>query len=162
MDTPEWVPNKESECIHKWTEKLHSEAKRMMLQDGSHVSLLFLFNKENGLISVDPIPPNVDPADVNKAIVNAVNDHNLYGVVLIAETWAYFVKENDHTAFQLLDGEMRVSDLNAEDRKEALLVRMENRDGQSLIYLNQIIRDNNGVSLKDCSANKSSQTKWFV
>lgn len=62
------------------------------------------------------------------------------GVVFICETWAYYMKENDHTAFQLLDGEMKVSDLNSEDKREALMVRMENGDGDCLVYLDEIVK----------------------
>ncbi len=47
---------------------------------------------------------------------------------MMGETWMYIAKEKDHTVFQLLDGEMRVSDLNDEDKKEALMIKMENRE----------------------------------
>src|SRR5437868_7098672 len=123
IDKPKWIPKAESECIRNWTENLYKEAKRLLIQDGTHARLLFLFNKESGLISINPVPPNIDHEELNVAVANAVNEHGLYGVVFIGETWAYFMKENDHTAFQLLDGEMKVSDLNAEDKKEALMVR---------------------------------------
>lgn len=161
-DKPKWIPNAESECIRSWTEQLHTEAKRLMTQDGTHASILFLFNKENGLISVNPVPAKVDLDQLNTAVKNAVNQHHLYGVVFIGETWTYFMKEKDHTAFQILNGEMRVSDLNSEDKKEALMVRMENSDGDCLVYLDEIIRDKNGVILKDCLVTESSQKKWFV
>jgi len=162
IDRPEWVPKAESECMRNWTDYLHAEAKRLFVQDGTHVSLLFLFNKENGLVSVNPIPLNINHEELNEAVANAVNEHDLYGVVFIAETWAYFAKEKDHTVFQLLDGEMKVSDLNAEDKKEALMVRMENRDGDCLVYLDQIIRDKNGIILKEGVATSVSQNKWFT
>ncbi len=157
IDTPIWTPDAESECIRNWTENLHNEAKRLLTQDGTHASLLFLFNKESGLISVNPVPPNVDHAQLNEAMKNAVNEHDLYGVVVICETWVYFMKEKDHTTFQLLDGEMKVSDLNSEDKREALMVRMENCDGDCLVYLDEIIRDKNNVTLKDGLITKNSQ-----
>lgn len=162
IDKPKWIPKAESECIRNWTEDLHTEAKRLMIQDGTHASLLFLFNKESGLISVNSVPPNIDHDQLNAAIANAINEHDLYGVVFIGETWMYVLKEKDHTTFQLLDGEMKVSDLNSEDKKEALMVRMENGDGDCLIYLDEIIRDKNGMILKKCLVTRSSQKKWFV
>lgn len=161
-DKPKWIPNEESECMRNWTENLHTEAKRLMTKDGTHVSLLFLFNKENGLISVNPVPPNVGLNQLNEAVQNAINEHDLYGVIFIGETWTYFMKDNDHTAFQLLDGEMKVSDLSPEDKREALMVRMENSDGVSLVFLDEIIRDKNGVTLKDVLVRENSQKKWFV
>ena len=162
IDKPKWTLNAESECIRNWTENLHAEAKQLLVKDGTHANLLFLFSKESGLISVNPIPQKVDHDQLNMSVENTVNEYNLYGVVLICETWAYYMKEKDHTAFQLLDGEMKVSDLNAEDKREALMVRMENGDGDCLVYLDEIIRDKNGVTLKEGLVNKSSQNKWFV
>jgi hypothetical protein len=162
IDKPKWTPNAESESIRNWTENLHKKAKRLLTQDGTHASLLFLFNKESGLISVNPVPPNVDHDQLNVAVENVVNEHDLYGVVFIGEIWAYFIKEKDHTAFQLLDGEMKVSDLNSEDKREALMVRMENSDGDCLVYLDEIIRDQNGVNLKDSLVTGSSQKMWFI
>lgn len=161
-DHPKWIPEAESECMRHWAEYLHREAKRLMTQDGTHACMLFLFNKENGLISVDLVPPNTDGNQINEAVAHAVYEHGLYGVILIGETWSYFMKENDHTAFQLLDGEMKVSDLNAEDKKEALMLRMENGDGDCLIYLNEMVRDEHGVTLKEDYVTSTAQRNWFV
>jgi hypothetical protein len=160
-DKPKWITNEESACIRQWADYLHKEAKRLMTQDGTHACLLFLFNKESGLISLNQVPPNLDHNELNVAVANAISEHNLYGVILISETWAYFVKEKDHTAFQLLDGEMKVSDLNDEDKREALMIKMENSDGDCLIYLDEIIRDENGITLKECKAIRGAQKKWF-
>lgn len=160
-DQPKWITNEESACMQKWADFLHAEAKRLFIQDGTHVSLLFCFNKEKGLISVNPVPPNTDQDQLNTAIMHAVNEHNLYGIVFIGETWIYFIKEKDHTAFQLLDGEMKVSELNDEDKKEALIVRMENRDKGCIVYLDEIRRDENGTALKKCQAMRDTQKNWF-
>jgi hypothetical protein len=161
-DQPIWISNEKSACIRKWTDHLHTEAKRLFTQDGTHGNMMFSFNKENGLISVNLIPPNIDHDQLNDGIMNAVNEYNLYGVVFIGETWMYFIKEKDHTAFQLLDGEMKVSDLNDEDKKEALMIRMENSDGDCLVYLNEIIRDENGHTLKEGKIIGNAQKKWFI
>ena len=161
-DQPKWISGEESTCIRKWADFLHTEAKRLFNQDGTHGNMLFCFNRENGLISVNPIPPNTDQDQVNEAITNAVIENNLYGVILIGESWMYSLKEKDHTSFQLLDGEMRVSDLNDEDKKEALMIRMENSDGDCLIYLDEIIRNENGHALKEGEIIKSAQKKWFI
>ena len=161
-DQPKWITNAESACIRNWTDNLHTEAKRLFNQDGTHGNFLFCFNKENGLVSVNPVPLNIDHDQLNAAIMNAVIEHNLYGVVFIGESWIYFIKEKDHTAFQLLDGEMKVSDLNDEDKREALIVRMENSDGDCLMYLDEIIRDENGITLKEGKVARDAQMKWFI
>lgn len=162
IDKPKWIPEAGSECIRKWTENLHTEAKRLLTKDGTHASLLFLFNKASGLISVNPVPPDVHHDQLNLAVESAVHEHNLYGVVFIGEIWAYFTKERDHTAFQLLDGEMKISELNSEDKREALMVRMENRAGDSLVILDEMIRDKNGVTLKQSLITERSQKRWFI
>lgn len=36
MDKPKWTPEEESACIRKWTENLYAEAKRLLIQDGTH------------------------------------------------------------------------------------------------------------------------------
>jgi hypothetical protein len=161
-DQPNWIVNQEIASMQTWIDYLHTEAKRLFAQDGTHANLLFCFDKENGLVSINPIPPNIDHEQLDIAFRNAVKEHNLYGIVFIGESWLYFVKEKkDHTAFQILDGEMKVSDLNDKDKKEALMIRMENRDGDSLTYLNEIKRDENGVTLKESKAIRGSQKKWF-
>lgn len=161
-EQPKWIPNEESSCMLKWTDYLHTEAKRLFFQDGTHGNMMFSFSREKGLISVNLVPSNTDHDQLNEAIANAVNEYNLYGVVFIGELWMYSIKENDHTAFQLLDREMRVSDLRDEDKKEALMVRMENHDGDCLTYLNEITRNEDGHSLKEGEIIKSAQKNWFI
>lgn len=162
IDSPKWISQEASACIRNWTDFLHTEAKRLMTQDGTHACMLFLFNKESGLISVNQVPPNINHNELDEAVANTIGAYDLYGVILICETWTYFIKEKDHTAFQLLDGEMNVSDLNDGDKREALMVRMENRDGDCLVYLDEIMRDKNSVVLQERLATGSSQKKWFV
>jgi len=57
---------------------------------------------------------------------------------------------------------MKVSDLNPEDRKEALIVRMEIRDEDGLIFLDEIIRDKNGPTLREGEMVRSTHKKWFL
>ena len=74
---PKWIPKSESECIRNWTENLHKEAKRLLVKDGTHASLLFLFNKESGLISVNPVPPNVDLVSFTQFVPGSTGGHLL-------------------------------------------------------------------------------------
>lgn len=159
---PTWQREAKSSSIHQWTDYLHLEAKRLFDKDKTHGNMLFCFNEENGLIAVNSVPPGVDHNLLNTSVRDAVIEHNLYGVILICESWAYFVKkENDHTIFQLLDGEMKVSDLNDKDRKEILLVRMENCHGDCAIYWNEIIRNKGDVALSNGKKSFNEQRQWF-
>jgi hypothetical protein len=124
-----------------FTEWLHDEARDVFRRDGTHAQILFLF-ADAGLTSVTPIPPNTTQQQVTEGVRGAVREHGLYGVVLVAEVWTYFPKgPTDHTVFQIHDGEMNVSDLREGDRKEALMVRAESRDGDCLTWMDGIVRD---------------------
>jgi hypothetical protein len=163
-DQPNWNPEEPFQSMQEWALFLHAEAKRLFRQDGTHASMLFSFKELEGIVSVNAIPPNFNDYDaLNESIADAILEYDLFGVILIGETWMYFIKEKDHTAFQLLDGEMRVSDLNAEDKKEALMVKMESQNGECITYLNQIIRDEkDGLSLKEEAMISKDPAKWFV
>lgn len=162
IESPKWISNEASESIQKWAEYLHEKAKEMFVQDGTHANMLFLFTKQNGLVSIDLIPPNLDHAQSYSAIADTVIEHNLYAVILIGETWCYSLKENDHTSFQILDGEMQVSDLNDEDKKEALIVKLETKDDDSLIFLDEILRANDGVTLKESLMIRTACKEWIT
>ena len=56
---------------------------------------------------------------------------------------------------------MSVSDLRPEDRKETLIVQMENRDGDCIVYLNEIVRDATGVCLGDSTKTSCERRSWF-
>jgi hypothetical protein len=161
MNRPLWNPSEKSASIRKWAEELHKESKRVFLLDKTHAHLLFLF-KDEGPVGINPIPPKTDQAQIYEAIRRAVKDNNLYAVIYVGEVWTYFLKhKKDHTAFQLLDGEMKVSDLRDEDKTEALYLKMESRDGASLIYLDKIVRDKGQVGLGDGKTIEGEDLKWF-
>lgn len=159
---PKWQREAKSSSMCQWTDYLHIESKRLFEKDKTHGNMLFCFNEQDGLIGVNPVPSGVDHELLNVSVRDAVVQHNLYAIILICESWAYFAKkENDHTVFQLLDGEMKVSDLNDKDRKEILLVRMENADGDCVIYWNEIIRNKDNVGLSNGKKIRSGQRNWF-
>ena len=159
---PKWEQQEKLSCIREWVGNLHVEAKRLFDKDGTHGNMIFCFDERNGLISVNLIPQKVEHDQLNISIRNAVIEHNLYGIVFIGESWAYFIKENDHTAFQLLDGEMKVSELNDEDKKEILLVRMENSDGDCVVYWDEILRGEKGVCLGIDKRISGEPSNWFL
>lgn len=127
---PQWNPADKAASFLIWAEWLHEQAKEMFAKDKTHGNIVFLFG-DQGIASINPVPPNTEPDQLTAGVRQAVKENDLFGVVTIAEAWTYFPKsEKDHTSFQLLDGEMKVADLNDSDKTEALMVRMENRDGE--------------------------------
>ena len=144
---PGWNPDDKQGSLKAYAEWLHREAVRMFMQDKTHVQILFLFS-DDGLASVNPVPANTAADALAAGVRQAVLENGLYGVIMIAEAWTYLPKRaKDHTAVQIMHGEMRVADLKDEDRTEALMLRMESRDGAHVTWLEPIIRSGADVSL---------------
>ncbi|NLF99547.1 MAG: hypothetical protein GX565_05280 [Lentisphaerae bacterium] len=144
---PLWNIDDKPGSLKAYAEWLHREAVRMFMQDKSHCQILFLFS-DVGLASMNPVPENTEPERLLAGVRRAVQEHNLYGVITIAEAWTYMPRRvGDHTAVQIMHGEMRVADLKDDDRTEALMLRMESRDGGHLTWLEPIIRTGDDVTL---------------
>lgn len=161
MDKPTWNSNARQASLRKWADNLHKEAKRVFLADKTHAHLLFLFNQDNGCISVNPVPPKTDSEHLDSGIKGAVSEHSLYGVIFIGEAWVYVKKgPGDHTAFQLADGEMKVSDLNKQDRTECLYMRVESKD-ECFLHINPIHREGDSVQLGSDKTLRGEEKHWF-
>ena len=159
---PLWNPAAKSASIRKWADHLHKEAKRVFLQDKTHAHILFAF-EDTGPVSVTPVPPKTPQDQVHNAIIASIRKNRLYAIIDIGEAWTYFPKgTKDHTAFQLLDGEMRVSDLREGDRTEALYLRMESRDGDCVVHLDRIERDGDKVGLGEHKTIADEDLQWFA
>ena len=159
---PLWNPAAKSASLRKWADHLHKEAKRVFLQDKAHSHFVFAF-QDSGPMSITTVPPKISQDQTHNAIIMAIRKDNLYGVIDVGEAWTYFPKRHkDHTAFQLLDGEIRVSDLRDGDRTEALYLRMESRDGDCVVYLNRIMRNGDKVGLGEHQTISDEELQWFA
>lgn len=148
LPQPEWAPQKPYESLLDAARWLHTQAVDTFLADKTHVHLLFLFSCDNGLISVNPLPPGVTDEQMLGGVRQAVRQHDLYAVITIAETWTYFSSgSRDHTLVQIMHNEMRVSDLRDEDKAECLMVRMECREGEGFAWINKIARAGDDITL---------------
>ena len=144
---PLWDPDDKPGSLKAYAEWLHREAVRVFRKDKTHCQILFLF-KDAGLVSVNPVPANTAADALTAGVRQAVLENGLYGVILIAEAWTYLPKRaKDHTAVQIMYGEMNEANLKDEDRAEALMLRMESRDGGHLTWLDPIIRTGDDVTL---------------
>ncbi len=165
MTTPQapvWNKFDLTGSIKAYAEYLHQESVRVFLQDKTHVQIMFLFN-EDGIISVNPVPPKVEHLQVYEAIRGSIIQYDLYGVILLGECWMYLPKNpKDHTVAQIMDGEIKVSELNNADRKEVLHMKMESKDGVSAVYLNRILRTGSNVDLGKDEIMDGVEQKWFV
>ena len=121
----------------------------MFLKSGSHVEIYFLFTRE-GQGTMIQVPPGMDRETFMANLKGTMRKMGSYGVIQIGEVWTYLPpKPDDHTYRQVLDGEMKVSELKPEDKTEALLVRYQSAEGDQTIWVNPILRKASGVSLGD-------------
>ena len=159
---PLWRPDTNSASLREWADHLHKEAKRVFLRDKAHAHFVFSFG-DSGPVAVTPVAPKTPQDQIHNAIMVAIRKDNLYGIIDVGEAWTYFPKGGkDHTAYQLLDGEKRVSDLQDGDRTEALYLRMESGDGDCVVYLDRIVRDGDKVGLGEHRTISHEDLLWFA
>lgn len=121
----------------------------MFLKAGSHVEIYFLFTRE-GQGTLIQVPPGMTREAFMANLQGTIKANNAYGVIQIGEVWAYIPpRPDDHTYRQVLEGEMKVSELKPGDKKEALLIRYQSTDGDQCVWVNPIQRTGAGVSLGD-------------
>ena len=160
MTTPHWDARNKTAAILKWTDHLHRQARDAFRADKTHLQIVFMFG-DAGLVSINPVPEGQDHAGTQAAIRRAVKDHHLYAVIHIGEVWTYFTHAHDHTAAQLRAGEIKVSELRPQDRTECLYVRMESRDGASVVLLDRIVREKGAVTLGAGRRLDGETRQWF-
>ena len=144
----QWNSTDPATSFREYAVFLHETAKNMFLQDGTHAEIVFLIAPD-GTGELIPIAKPMTRDNVSEALRTKAAAEDIYGLVHISEGWAYFPRTpRDHTMKQIMCGEMRVSDLNDQDKKEVLVVAMLSRDGESISWIDEIIRGTDaGISL---------------
>jgi len=138
---PEWNSNDPRGSLLAQWEFFHEHARRMFEKDGTHVEILFIF-ADDGTLQPVPIAAPMTRADVSAQLREQNPGNQVYGLIHIAETWAYLPDgPDDHTLKQLEWGEMSISSLRSEDKTELLLVCLLSRDGDSMAWIDEIVRE---------------------
>ena len=146
---PVWNPADRRRSFEAFVRWLNHQARARFLEAGSHVELYFLMS-DDGQAMMMPAPPDVDRDQIARSIRQKVAELNSYGVLHIVEAWTYIRRgAGDHTYAQIMDGEIGVSELEPEDRTEALMVSMETRDGGALTLLSPIMRGKSGQAFAE-------------
>jgi hypothetical protein len=149
LQPPKWNPADPPGSLKTYADWVRQMAVNTFLADKTHAELFF-FIKTSGPCSIFPVPPKTDRKEVVAAIRNAIRTDDIYGVIHVAEAWTYAPSgAKDHTARQLCDGEMAVSELRKEDKKEALLVSVESKEGVYEVWLAPIVRESDGIVTLD-------------
>jgi hypothetical protein len=146
---PEWNPQDKAASLLELATAINEMARLTFLKDGTHIQLAFVV-ADDGQLSM--ITPELgDAAAIHAMVKYHVATLKSYGVIHIAEAWTYIRRSpTDHTFKQVMQGEMRVSELAQGEKTEALMVRMESRDGATKIWFNPILRGGAAkVSLAD-------------
>jgi hypothetical protein len=143
MTAPEWNRNDARASLLALAEFFHEHARQTIVKDGTHVELLFLLT-DDGTMQPQPIAKPLTREGVAETLREQLPGSNVYGLIHIAEAWAYVAKgPRDHTFKQIQWGEIAVSELKEDDRTEILTVNLINRDGDSVVWQDEIIRDSN-------------------
>jgi hypothetical protein len=99
------------------------------------------------------IPVDVDHKDIMSTMVRAtVQAIDAQFVIHIAETWMATHAEaalDNPLIKKLFNGDIAVSDLPDDMKKESLMVKVDRKDGFGLILESRIIRDGDKVTLGD-------------
>lgn len=149
QELPTWNPEDKEESLKRLATAFNELARFTFLKDGTHVQLAFLVDG-NGELGMIP-PMAGDPAAFISLVKSQVTARQPFGVIHVAETWAYLRRSpNDHTFTQVALGEIRVSELAQGEKTEALMVRMESSGGTAKIWFSPILRGGAAkVSLAD-------------
>jgi len=141
-----WNSADPSGSFRAFAESIHSMARETFLKDKSHAEMVF-FMPLNGQGHI--VLTRFDDRDaMAQWMKKQIEKHYVFGVVHIVEAWVRLAEgTNDHILQQVINGEIRVSELREEDRKEALTVSAQARDGYSINWIDEIVRDKTTGSL---------------
>ena len=144
MMNPEWNSNDPRASLLAQWEFFHEHAQQVFLKDGTHLEILFIL-ADDGTMQPVPIAEPMTREEVSAKLREQLPGSQVYGLIHIAEAWAYLPKgPNDHTQKQLEWGEMSISSLRHEDKTELLLVSLLSRDGDSVAWIDEIVREEEG------------------
>lgn len=143
---PPWDKSNPAGSLRRLGEWYNERARGMFLKAGKHVELFFLFGQDGHGTMIQP-QPGMDREAFMANLKGTIKATNAYGVIQIGEVWAYIPpRPGDHTYRQVLEGEMKVSELKEGDKTEALFVRYQSLEDQCF-WVSPILRKGTGVSL---------------
>jgi DNA mismatch endonuclease, patch repair protein len=146
---PGWNASNPSASFRAFAEAIHRQARQVFVKDGHHAEFMFFMPLDG---KGHLVHTRFDNRDMMAVWVKThVAEHYPFGVLHICEAWLRLAEgKNDNILRQVIDGEMKVSELREEDRKEALTVTAQARDGYSMTWIDEIVRDKKTgkVSLK--------------
>jgi hypothetical protein len=142
-----WSQENKTTCFRHFAQELKEHSKQVFLRDKHHTEIFFLVSDDGRALVISSLP-KMNRDELVKKLKLIIQEQNIYGVVHVVEDWTYFSKKPaDHTAKQLLMGEIAVSELRGGDRTEALVVIMESREKAHFMWVTPILRNGDRVNL---------------
>lgn len=140
LPVPQWPPGVPLLGFQTFSAYIHNKAKATLVKDGYHAEMVF-FMKQDGT-GVLVLPHDDDRDRVAQYVRDRISRDYVYGVLHICESWIRWANgPNDHILTQVMAGEIRVSELKPEHRKEALAVVAQSRDGYSMNWIDEMVRE---------------------
>lgn len=140
IGAPGWDATKPLESFKAFAAAVRAKARQILVSQGYHSEMVF-FMPLSG--QGEAVPWVGDDREAQaKWMRRHIKDHYAYGVVHVCEGWARFAETgpNDHTLKQVIAGEIRVSELDPDDRREVLTVTVQTRDGYSHTWMDEMVR----------------------
>ncbi len=147
---PDWDASRAADSFRAFAAQVHGMAKEVLLRDGHHAEMFFfvLLGGQGHIV----LWRNDDRDLEAQWLRRHIKEQYAYGVVHVVEAWMRIAaKPGDHVLRQVMSGEIRVSELRPDDRKECLLVTTQSRDGYAQSWVDEMVRDGGKLSLGACT-----------
>jgi len=139
LSVPQWHPGNPLLGFQTFSTHIHNQAKATLVKDGYHAEMIFFMVQDGSGVIV--LPHDNDRDRVAQYLRDRINRDYVYGVLHICESWIRWADgPKDHILTQVIGGEIRVSELKPEHRKEALTVVAQSRDGYAVNWIDEIER----------------------
>jgi hypothetical protein len=140
MPAPGWDAGRPAAAFQAFAGQVRGMARQVFLRDGRHAEMLFFMplNGQGHVVLWRSNDRDLEAGWIRKHITEPY----VFGVVHVVEAWMHLARTpDDHTLRQIQAGEIKVSELCPADRREALMVSAQSRDGWSASWIAEIARD---------------------
>ena len=149
ISAPGWDSSRPADSFRTFASYIHEKAKGVLLQDGHHTEMFF-FLPQDGKGHIVVWRDNDRDLEA-QWLRNHISEHHAFGVIHIVEAWMHLARTpDDHILKQVMDGEIKVSELKPEHRQEALMVSAQSHDGWAASWTDEIIRAGGRLFLGAC------------
>ena len=143
MAIPGWDASRAADSFRAFAQFVHTQAKAILVRDGRHAEMLFCMPLDGHGHVV--LWGSIDRDHQASWIRRHISETYAFGVIHVVEVWMRMAPNpNDHILKQVMAGEIKVSELRPEHRKEALMVSAQSRDGWSMAWSDEIVRGIDG------------------